>query len=56
MAAPKLSKKAAKKVKDKKEEAAKNWPNEHVQQMIAMKGKMEPKFLKDAQKQGNVLC
>lgn len=40
---------------EEEEEGKKHWKDEHVLQMIALRGEMEPEFVKNAKKQGNLL-
>jgi hypothetical protein len=50
----KAPKKTVKK-EDEEEEDKKHWKDEHVLQMIALRGEMDPEFVKNAKKQGNLL-
>jgi hypothetical protein len=50
--AKKASKKTKKKEEDKEDEEKKHWKDEHVLQMIALRGEMEPEFVKNTKKQG----
>jgi hypothetical protein len=51
-ATKKASKKTMKKKEDEEDEKKKHWKDEHVLQMIALRGEMEPEFVKNAKKQG----
>ena len=50
--AKKASKNTEKKEEDKEDEEKKHWKDEHVLQMIALRGEMEPEFVKNAKEQG----
>ena len=44
------------KVEEGEESGSKNWKDHDVETMISLRGEMEPEFLKNIKKQGNVLC
>lgn len=52
--AKKPTKKKNVKKEDEDESAAKNWKDCDVETMIALRGEMEPEFLKNAKKQGEI--
>jgi hypothetical protein len=52
VATKKASKKTMKKEEDEEDKEKKHWKDEHVLQMIALRGEMEPEFVKNAKKQG----
>lgn len=53
----KASKKTVKKEdkEEEEEEDKKHWKDEHVLQMITLRGEMDPEFVKNAKKQGDLL-
>lgn len=51
----KAPKKIVKKEEEEEEEDNRHWKDDHVLQMIALRGEMEQGFMKNAKKQGNQL-